>query len=210
MHYHFSIHVVFILAVFSAPYSAAEPGSNPSELIHTDLAQQGKLLKDATTPDTNTVFGWGKTPEPLPVKTNLAFGLQMPISGKDISLLSGFGVHYHPVLQTPKMHTGLDLGAPRGTPVVAASDGLIVYAKRNGMYGLHIELRHSDKLSTTYSHLRRIEEDIMAGVRVKRGQALGQLGQTGFATIPHLHFEVRLQGSPIDPLSVPTKSRLPN
>ena len=105
----------------------------------------------------------------------------------------------HPILNTWKQHNGVDYGAPIGTPVHAAGDGEIVFAGRQNGYGNVIQVRHGNERLTVYAHLSRIE--VAKGQRVDQGAIIGAVGQTGWATGPHLHFEVKIDGLHQDPLS---------
>jgi septal ring factor EnvC (AmiA/AmiB activator) len=110
---------------------------------------------------------------------------------------SGFGMRRHPVHGDVRMHHGLDLAAPTGTPVVAAEPGRVAMAGSRGGYGLVVDIDHGDGVLTRYAHLNTIE--VRQGERLAGGQRLGTVGATGTVTGPHLHFEVRLQGRSIDP-----------
>ncbi len=101
------------------------------------------------------------------------------------------------------MHNGVDLLAPSGTPVVAASDGTVVGAAPNAGYGNWIRIQHADNVATVYGHLSAFAAGISAGVTVRRGQVIGFVGSTGRSTGPHLHFEVINNGQAIDPMKSP-------
>lgn len=113
-------------------------------------------------------------------------------------ITSTFGPRMHPIFQEVRMHTGVDFGATAGTPIRAAADGTIVYAGPRGGYGNATIIDHGDSLATLYAHQSAIY--VTVGQRVKRGQVIGAVGCTGFCTGPHLHFEVRVGGTPVDPL----------
>ena len=121
--------------------------------------------------------------------------LFMPARGP---ITSGFGYRYHPLLHYGRMHTGVDIGAAAGSGVYAASDGEVFSASWRGGYGQCIILLHGGGMSTLYGHLSRIL--VSPGQRVRRGQLIGAVGSTGLATGPHLHFEVRRNGVPVNPL----------
>ncbi len=99
------------------------------------------------------------------------------------------------------MHEGVDLAVPRGTPVYAASEGVVTGARSNGGYGNWVRIDHADGVATAYGHLSRFAPRIKPGVRVARGELLGFSGNTGRSTGPHLHFEVIADGQPVDPLA---------
>ena len=110
----------------------------------------------------------------------------------------------HPLLGYTKMHAGVDFGAPTGSPIHAAGDGLIVVAGRESGYGNVIEIKHSDKYKTMYAHMNAFAAGIRNGVRVNQGQVIGYVGSTGRSTGPHLHYEVRINDRPVNPSSVRT------
>jgi len=110
---------------------------------------------------------------------------------------SGFGPRLHPIDGEVRFHTGIDLRAPEGTPIHAAAAGVVKSAGPRGGYGQAVEIDHGDGVSTLYAHASAV--DVKPGDRIEEGQALGWVGQTGRTTGPHLHFEVRLEGRPIDP-----------
>lgn len=105
---------------------------------------------------------------------------------------------YQPILGIYRPHLGTDFGAPTGTPVHATADGTVLRAGWDGGYGNMIELRHTNGYSTRYGHLSRFAKGIHRGVKVKQSQVIGYVGQTGLATGPHLHYELRLNGRAID------------
>ena len=131
-----------------------------------------------------------------------------PINGASLS--SGYGMRRHPVLGYNKMHRGLDFSAPRGTPIVAAGDGVIERAGRNGSYGKYIRIRHNATYKTAYAHMKGFARGIRAGKRVRQGQTIGYVGSTGRSTGPHLHYEVLRNGTQMNPrkLKLPTGQKL--
>ena len=131
--------------------------------------------------------------------------MRTPISGARIS--SGFGMRRHPVLGYTKMHTGVDFAAPTGTPIHAAGPGVVIHAGWRGGYGRTVMIKHPTGHVTLYAHQSRIARGIKKGVRVRQGQVIGYVGATGRVTGPHLHFEVRVKGRPINPLRVRTANR---
>jgi murein DD-endopeptidase MepM/ murein hydrolase activator NlpD len=106
----------------------------------------------------------------------------------------------HPILQTWKQHNGVDYGAPSGTPVRTVGDGTVDFAGWQNGYGNVIQIKHSNNRSTVYAHLSRI--DVHKGQRVEQGARIGAVGATGWATGPHLHFEVKLDGVQQNPLNI--------
>ena len=129
------------------------------------------------------------------------FLLARPVKGARIS--SYFTKRrFHPVLKKWKAHLGIDYAARRGTPIVAAGSGKVIYAKRAGSYGNLVKIRHADGYETRYAHMKSFRRGIRYGKYVKKGQTIGYVGTTGRSTGPHLHFELRKKGRPINPLRV--------
>ncbi|MHA6645688.1 peptidoglycan DD-metalloendopeptidase family protein [Mesorhizobium sp. A623] len=115
---------------------------------------------------------------------------------------SGFGARRHPILGYVRMHTGVDWAAPVGTPIIAAGNGVIEKAGWAGGYGKQIMIRHANGYETSYNHQSAFAKGMVAGVRVRQGQIIGYLGQTGLATGPHLHYELIVNGTKVDPMRV--------
>lgn len=115
---------------------------------------------------------------------------------------SFFGNRRHPITRRYRSHTGVDYGAPTGTPVSAIADGTVQMARWNGGYGKFVQIRHSGALVSCYGHLSSFGAGIASGRRVRQGQVIGRVGSTGLSTGPHLHFEVRQGGRPVNPLKV--------
>jgi murein DD-endopeptidase MepM/ murein hydrolase activator NlpD len=120
-----------------------------------------------------------------------------------VRITSGFSWHrYHPILGIYRAHTGTDFGAAAGTPVKATAAGTVIFAGRDGGYGNLVELRHWEGYTTRYAHLRGFARGIHRGVHVKEGQVIGYVGQTGLATGPHVHYEIRRYNRPLNPRTV--------
>lgn len=137
------------------------------------------------------------------------FLMRTPINGA--RLTSGYGSRVHPVLGYTKMHEGVDFGAPIGTPILAAGDGIVTRATYSGGYGNLVEIQHDSTWSTRYGHISRFAPDLRPGDRVKQGDVIAFVGNTGRSTGPHLHYEVRRNGQAVNPLGldVPTGQALP-
>ena len=123
-------------------------------------------------------------PAGLPVRTN--------------AVSSSFGTRWHPLLGGYRFHAGLDLAAAMGSPIFATSSGTVAAAGWCGGYGNCVTIDHGGGCFTLYGHLSRI--DVASGQRVGSGQPLGLVGSTGNSTGPHLHYEVRMNGRPVDPI----------
>ncbi len=105
---------------------------------------------------------------------------------------------YHPVLGVYRGHLGTDFGAPTGTRILAAGDGTVSFVGRRGGYGNVVELRHPGGYTTLYAHMSRFASGMRAGRGVKQGEVIGYVGSTGLATGPHVHYELRKNGQPLD------------
>jgi murein DD-endopeptidase MepM/ murein hydrolase activator NlpD len=140
--------------------------------------------------------GWvdaANAANPAPVES----GLMMPANGP---ITSYFGNRYHPILHFTRFHAGVDIGAGWGSPIVAAADGQVVSAGWSGGYGREVEIAHGGGVVSLYGHMSEIVAS--PGSFVRRGQVIGYVGSSGLSTGPHLHFEVRQSGQPVNPLGV--------
>lgn len=123
----------------------------------------------------------------------------LPANGK---VSSGYGMRFHPIYRSWRMHEGLDLDTDVGTPVFATGNGIVSFAGRNGGYGRCVYVKHPDTgYETRYAHLSEIPDKIKEDTRVKRGDLIGYSGNSGLSTGPHLHYEVRdSTGKALNPL----------
>ncbi len=119
----------------------------------------------------------------------------LPVTG--YRLTSPFGPRIHAIRGTVDFHTGLDFAAASGTPVVSASDGVVIGAGPGGGYGNLVKVRHTNDVETWYAHLDTMA--VAVGQQMSVGERIGAVGSTGNSTGPHLHLEVRVNGSPVDP-----------
>ena len=119
---------------------------------------------------------------------------QRPVVGR---LTSSFGMRLHPLLGYSRFHKGVDFGAPAGTPIVAAADGVVSFAGWHGGHGKYVKIGHGGNLGTGYGHMSRIA--VRSGERVRQGEIIGYVGSTGLSTGPHLHYEVYKGGQAINP-----------
>ena len=126
--------------------------------------------------------------------------MRTPIDGARLS--SGFGRRRHPILGYNKMHRGVDFAAPRGTSIYAAGNGTIIKAGRNGAYGIYIRIRHNNRYSTAYGHMKGLARSARRGKRVTQGQIIGYVGTTGRSTGPHLHYEILSNGRRTNPMKI--------
>lgn len=115
---------------------------------------------------------------------------------------STFGMRRHPIHNSWRQHSGIDFAAPTGTPIQATGDGVIETIGRMGGYGNTIVIRHQNNITTLYAHQTRFANGLKKGDRVSQGQLIGYVGSTGWSTGPHLHYEFRVNGKPVDPLGI--------
>ena len=153
---------------------------NPLEAIHFD------------TPGSST----GQFYDASGMSLRAAF-LRAPLTFRRIS--SVFGARKHPIFGQWRNHTGTDYAAAEGTPVRAIGDGVVIFAGRKGGYGNMIDIRHRNGMVSRYGHMRNFATGMRAGSRVTMGTTIGYVGMTGWATGPHLHFEIRVDGVAHDP-----------
>jgi len=117
-------------------------------------------------------------------------------------ITSGFATRFHPILQQWRAHKGVDYGAPSGTRVKSTGDGMVEFVGRQNGYGNVVMVRHGGGIMTTYGHLRAFASGIRKGARVGQGDLIGFVGQTGWATGPHLHYEFRVNNQHRNPLTI--------
>lgn len=169
------------LADVSARYGVTEEAVRAANNLGTDLTP-GQVLY---IPNPATVPPLFPTVEPRFV---------WPVRG---SVSSPFGPRIHPIYGVPSFHTGIDLAVPEGTPVRAARAGTITYSGWENGFGLLVVIYHGDGYESYYGHLSKLL--VSAGQSVSAGEIVALSGTTGLSTGPHLHFEVRYYGSPVDP-----------
>jgi murein DD-endopeptidase MepM/ murein hydrolase activator NlpD len=182
---------------FEAFYDAGEEGEGSGQLLYAKLTVRDETVSfyRFQTPDDGVVDFYdpgGRSARKLLVRTPLPAG----------RFTSGFGNRFHPILGYTRPHTGVDWAAPIGTPVFAAGNGTIISAGWDSGYGRRIEIQHANGYITTYNHLSGFARGAKEGTRVRQGQIIGYLGQTGLATGPHLHYEIMVNGHFVDPMRV--------
>ena len=167
------------------------------ELLYATITVHDQTFKyyRFQTPDDNSVDYYDENG-----RSTRKFLLRKPIAEGEIT--SPFGMRYHPILRFTRMHTGVDWGAPIGTPIFAAGNGVVIKAGWDSGYGRRVEIQHANGYVTTYNHMSGFGRGVAEGVHVTQGQVIGYLGQTGLATGPHLHYEVIINGNFVDPMAI--------
>lgn len=117
-----------------------------------------------------------------------------PVKGP---IVSPFGMRIHPIYGVWAFHSGADIDAPSGTPIKAVADGIVIYAGWLGSYGIVVFIKHGSNITTVYAHMQYFTVEL--NQYVKQGDIIGYVGNTGLSTGPHLHFEIRIDGKPVDP-----------
>ncbi len=182
---------------FTAFYDNGDDAEGGNELLYASITTRGETYRyyRFQTPDDGAVDYYDQNG-----RSTRKFLIRIPILNARIT--SGFGLRFHPVLGYSRPHTGTDFAAPIGTPIFAAGNGTITQAGWSSGYGRRIEIEHANGYVTTYNHMSGFARGAVEGARVKQGQTIGFLGQTGLATGPHLHYEVLVNGHFVDPMRV--------
>lgn len=193
------------LAALATEIDVGDVGANDSfdmvlgsrrELLYAGLNRVGagnlQLVRWATNGHAEWINA-ANAERPAPVTS----GMAMPAAGP---ITSYFGYRYHPILHFTRFHAGVDIGAGWGSPIVAAADGRVVGAGWSGGYGREVQIAHGAGMTSVYGHMSEIVAQ--PGSFVRQGQLIGYVGSSGLSTGPHLHFEVRQGGQPVNPLAV--------
>lgn len=125
-----------------------------------------------------------------------------PLAMQKARISSPFGKRRHPIYKDLRIHWGVDYAAPRGTAIFAAGDGVVQMAKYHAGYGNYVKIRHNSEYSTAYGHMHKFANGMKPGTRVKQGQIIGYVGNTGNSTGPHLHYEVIQNGKRVNPTTI--------
>lgn len=173
------------------PKPTTKPTAKPTT---TTTAKPGTPTTKPTTPTRTTAPPRTSTPTIAPPAAGPAFS--WPIPGAPV--VSGFGMRVQPVTGVYQLHAGVDIWAPEGTPIHAAAAGIVVSTGEHHGYGLAVIIDHGGGWGTVYAHQSQIAASV--GQHVNAGDVIGYVGHTGLAAGPHLHFEIRVNGDPVDPL----------
>ncbi len=139
---------------------------------------------------------WKRLDTGLTANIGVSVPSRRPI--EKMSLSSSYGMRVHPVTGKLARHNGIDIPAPHGTPIYATADGIVGRAQRLGGYGNYVEVEHGNAIQTRYGHMSSYI--VAPGQQVKKGDILGYVGSTGRSTGNHLHYEVRIDGAPVNPM----------
>ena len=173
---------------------AADGTSEVGNLVYAGLEHAGR-------PRTQ-LMRWGDSGQFVDLgslaATRVSTGLMMPVSNFHVS--SPYGLRFHPILGYTRMHAGVDLAVPYGTPIHAVASGTVTYAGVHGGHGNYVRLEHGGGLDTGYAHMSRFAVGV--GERVQAGQVIGYVGMTGLTNGPHVHYEVYRDGRTVDPMSM--------
>lgn len=174
------------------------------DILSVEFVNQGKVYTAVRFEDNQGNTGY-YTPEGNSLRK--AF-LQTPMDFAKIS--SHFDLHRkHPILNTIRAHKGVDYSAATGTPIKSTGDGKIIFKGGKNGYGNVVEIEHGQKYSTLYAHLSGFKSGLKTGGSVKQGEVIGYVGSTGLATGPHLHYEFRINGEHVNPLTVKLPHSIP-
>lgn len=155
------------------------------EELNYDMLRQGQIFSELQRNAIIKKNVWSSRPAILPVKSGRA--------------TSGFGVRRHPIYKTLRRHNGIDIANKIGTPVIVTGDGVVKSVGSDMHYGIYVKVNHGFGYETLYAHLD--STNMTQGKRVKRGQIIGRMGNTGISTGSHVHYEVRKNGKPVNPIS---------
>ncbi len=183
-------------AAFERTINAAGEPAGPSRLIYVSLTTPAKARALYRFQPAGEEAGWFDGNGHSVVRALM----RTPIDGAHVT--SSFGYRVHPILGYRKLHRGTDFAAPVGTPIFAAGDGIVEWAAEKGAAGNLVVIRHTNGWQTLYMHTSAFGPGIRQGVTVHQGQLIAAVGTTGRSTGPHLHYEVRVKGEPIDPQSI--------
>jgi murein DD-endopeptidase MepM/ murein hydrolase activator NlpD len=194
----FAIAALFLGVNVPAAYAAdaADIGVDaPEEEFANEAAANAAAIRADY--EARSIFrAWRQLDTGMAATSAIAVPSRKPIDAMKLS--SAYGMRVHPVTGRLARHNGIDIPAPHGTPIYATADGIVGRAQRLGGYGLYVEVEHGSNIQTRYGHMSSYV--VAAGQRVKKGDVLGYVGSTGRSTGNHLHYEVRIAGTPVNPV----------
>lgn len=197
-----------LIAKYSAEVETSDEISEEQEALLVELATKRAALEKEknkikaaqiyTYKNTTKKSGSSSSSSSSGGFTGNGGSMGVPVNGARIS--SGYGTRVHPITGQIKKHTGVDLAAPQGTDIHAAAGGVVIVAEWWSGYGNTVIIDHGNNVWTLYGHIRQGGISVEKGQTIKKGEKIAEVGSTGNSTGPHLHFEVRINGTPVDPM----------
>ena len=182
------------------PAAHAVEGSSDAGIVVPDEPDEDSVPGAPTQRDDSEAYAifqaWKRLDTGLTANIGIAIPSRRPI--EQMSLSSSYGMRVHPITGKLARHNGVDIPAPYGTPIYATADGIVGRAQRLGGYGNYVEVEHGNAIQTRYGHMSSFI--VRPGQQVKKGDVLGYVGSTGRSTGNHLHYEVRIEGAPVNPM----------
>ena len=189
------------LTGITAPAVHAAESGNDASIVVPDEPDDDGFNPTTQAPgedsEARAIFqAWRRLDTGLTASIGVSVPSRRPI--EKMSLSSSYGMRVHPVTGKLARHNGVDIPAPYGTPIYATADGIVGRAQRLGGYGNYVEVEHGNAIQTRYGHMSSYI--VVPGQSVKKGEVLGYVGSTGRSTGNHLHYEVRIEGAPVNPM----------
>ena len=184
----------------TVPAAHAVEGSSDAGIVVPDEPDEDSVPGAPTQRDDSEAYAifqaWKRLDTGLTANIGIAIPSRRPI--QQMSLSSSYGMRVHPITGKLARHNGVDIPAPYGTPIYATADGIVGRAQRLGGYGNYVEIEHGNAIETRYGHMSSFV--VQPGQQVKKGDVIGYVGSTGRSTGNHLHYEVRIDGEPVNPM----------
>ena len=182
------------------PAAHAVEGSSDAGIVVPDEPDEDSVPGAPTQRDDSEAYAifqaWKRLDTGLTANIGIAIPSRRPI--EQMSLSSSYGMRVHPITGKLARHNGVDIPAPYGPPIYATADGIVGRAQRLGGYGNYVEIEHGNAIETRYGHMSSFV--VQPGQQVKKGDVIGYVGSTGRSTGNHLHYEVRIDGEPVNPM----------
>lgn len=184
----------------TVPAAHAVEGSSDAGIVVPDEPDEDSVPGAPRQRDDSEAYAifqaWKRLDTGLTANIGIAIPSRRPI--EKMSLSSSYGMRVHPITGKLARHNGVDIPAPYGTPIYATADGIVGRAQRLGGYGNYVEIEHGNAIETRYGHMSSFV--VQPGQQVKKGDVIGYVGSTGRSTGNHLHYEVRIDGEPVNPM----------
>ena len=184
----------------TVPAAHAVEGSSDAGIVVPDEPDEDSVPGAPTQRDDSEAYAifqaWKRLDTGLTANIGIAIPSRRPI--EQMSLSSSYGMRVHPITGKLARHNRVDIPAPYGTPIYATADGIVGRAQRLGGYGNYVEIEHGNAIETRYGHMSSFV--VQPGQQVKKGDVIGYVGSTGRSTGNHLHYEVRIDGEPVNPM----------